>query len=297
MVKLTYEYVFNYFKEHNCELLETKYINANTSMEYRCECGDIAYIRFGHFQNGQRCRKCKNKKIGERLKFTYEEVYNHFLDQGCELLEDTYINCKTKMKYKCNCGDISYINFDNFYRGKRCKKCGAVKIGDAIRLSYECVYNYFKEQGCELLEDNYINCNISMKYKCICGNISYITYGSFKQGHRCMECSGTEKLTYEYVFNYFKENNCLLLESTYVDYSTPMKYQCECGNISKISFGSFRRGSRCRKCKIVKISGENSPHWNHDLTNEDRLNNRRREFLPQLHQWRKQVFERDNYTC
>ena len=40
--------------------------------------------------------------------------------------------------------------------------------------------------------------------------------------------------------------------------------------------------------------GENSPHWNHGKTAEEREIERR---YPEYHQWKVQVKERDNYTC
>jgi hypothetical protein len=40
-------------------------------------------------------------------KLTYEYVSNYFEDRGCILLEKEYINNHTKMRYICNCGDIS----------------------------------------------------------------------------------------------------------------------------------------------------------------------------------------------
>jgi len=39
----------------------------------------------------------------------------------------------------------------------------------------------------------------------------------------------------------FKENNCKLLEKTYVNFETKMSYQCSCGNISKISLYNFKK--------------------------------------------------------
>ena len=35
-MKFTYEYVYNYFKEQKCKLLETEYINSSTKMKYKC---------------------------------------------------------------------------------------------------------------------------------------------------------------------------------------------------------------------------------------------------------------------
>lgn len=66
--KLTYKYVFNYFKENNCDLLETDYINNSTKMKYKCICGTVAEVHFNNFKHGRRCIECKRKKLSE-IKF------------------------------------------------------------------------------------------------------------------------------------------------------------------------------------------------------------------------------------
>lgn len=48
------------------------------------------------------------------------------------------------------------------------------------------------------------------------------------------------------------------------------------------------------ECKIKGNSKENSPRWNSNLTMEDRIIGRK---YNEYSIWRKQVFERDNYTC
>lgn len=48
--KLTYEFVKNYFKEQDCELLETEYKNCDTKMKYRCKCGNESTIIFSNFK-------------------------------------------------------------------------------------------------------------------------------------------------------------------------------------------------------------------------------------------------------
>ena len=54
----------------------------------------------------------------------------------------------------------------------------------------------------------------------------------------------------------------------------------------------------CSECQNTywceHYSGENNPNWNSDLTNEERTQNRK---YPEYNQWRKEVYERDNYTC
>ena len=49
----------------------------------------------------------------------------------------------------------------------------------------------------------------------------------------------TKKLTYEYVKNYFIEQNCVLLET---EYKSNKNLSCYCGNKSEITFNSFHRG-------------------------------------------------------
>lgn len=178
---------------------------------------------------------------------TYEHVKNFFKEQNCELLSTEYKNAHYVMKYKCECGNISQISYNNLKKGRRCADCKG-----GVRLNFEDVKKYFKEQNCELLCTEYSNSQDLMKYKCDCGNISEISYNNFKKGARCSQCGGNEKYIYEDVKNYFKDQECELLisKAEYINSNTIMKYKCICGNISKINFNHFKnKNQRCSKCK------------------------------------------------
>ena len=251
--KLTYEYVSNYFKDRNCELLETEYKNNETKMKYKCECGNIAYIKWAHFLRGQRCG-CGSKKTAEKLRFSYEYVQNYFKSKECELLETKYINTSTKMKYKCSCGNISFVTFTNFKTSDKCMECNGSK-----KLTYEYVFNYFKEHDCELLETEYINSSTLMNYRCECGNESKTIWNNFRKEHRCNKCGNKKRskklrYSYEYVFAYFKENDCSLLSKEYINNNQRLDYICSCGNKAKIKFIHFKRNQRCPECRNKKIS-------------------------------------------
>lgn len=232
--KLSYDYVFNCFKEKDCMLLEVEYVNNHTNMQYICECGNEDKITWNAFQYGQRCSICKSRKISEIKKYSFDYIKKYFEEKECVLLENEYINSHIPMKYICECGNKAEINFNNFQQGKRCWICRNNKIANKKRL------------------------------------------------------------TYEYVYNYFENNNCSLLENNYIDSHILMKYICECGNFSFISFNNFQQGKRCSICGIKKNSGENHYLWNPNLTDEDRADKRN---LKENIYWRKQVFEKDNYTC
>ncbi len=283
--KHTYKYVYNYFKKYNCLLLETEYINALTPMKYRCNCGNSkCKITFNKFQRGGRCAKCYGNE-----KYTFEFVYNYFKERDCELLETEYINNRTKMKYRCKCGNTKCkISFDSFKKGSRCMECSGIK-----KHTLEDVKKYFKDHNCELFETEYINNSTKMRYRCICGNTDCkISFKDFKTGRRCIKCSGNEKHTFKFVQKYFEDHNCKLLSKEYINARTPMKYECDCGNSDcKISFNSFSNGRRCMKCAVERMSGENNCNYNPNLTDEERNGSR-----PGCKKWRKKILEKDNYT-
>lgn len=119
------------------------------------------------------------------IKYNLKIAKEIFKKENCELMEEEYKNSKYQMKYKCSCGNESKISLYDFIKGGRCKECHFKKV----TFSYEYVYNYFKENNCLLLSENYINSKQKLKYKCSCGNISYIEFRNFKRGMRCKICS------------------------------------------------------------------------------------------------------------
>jgi len=70
-LRLSWEYVSDYFKQHSCELLEKEYINNFTLMKYECSCGSCGEIRFCDFQKGHRCKACGVEKISGKNNWNY----------------------------------------------------------------------------------------------------------------------------------------------------------------------------------------------------------------------------------
>ena len=124
--KFTYEYVYNYFKDHNCTLLSTEYQNNSTLLDYICECGTVSKIRFNDFKRGVRCNTCGYLKRSITQKKLYSEVQAVFAQENCVLLtseEDYYKYPKSKLKYICSCGNIHMATYSSFATGRRCPKC------------------------------------------------------------------------------------------------------------------------------------------------------------------------------
>jgi predicted transcriptional regulator len=58
-----------------------------------------------------------------RPKHTIEQIRKAFEKEGYKLLEKEYKSNKQLLKYKCKCGKIRVIIYNNFSRGIRCKLC------------------------------------------------------------------------------------------------------------------------------------------------------------------------------
>lgn len=170
------------------------------------------------------------------------------------------------------------------------------------RYTIEEVEKIFKDNGCELLETEYINSKTPIEYRCNCGRISKIQLTHFLNGHRCKEC-GYKKIaknqthTFEYAKQFFDEQGCELLEKEYIGCFVKMRYICNCGDENKINFNHFQQGHRCEKCALEKRSGKNHPNYNHNLTDEERKNRRKRSKSPGSKVWRILIYKNNDYTC
>jgi hypothetical protein len=127
-----FEMVKEYFESNRCTLISNEYVKAKEKLDYICECGTVAKITFDKFRQGQRCSICKARKTGGKNKHSYEYIKNFFEENGCQLLSKTYLDNKQKLKYKCECGNDSYIAFAKFQGGQRCDKCKAKKISEKL---------------------------------------------------------------------------------------------------------------------------------------------------------------------
>jgi hypothetical protein len=151
---------------------------------------------------------------------------------------------------RCICSNESYITFNRFQKGGRCKACQITKI----KYTFSYVKEYIEKYGFILLDKKYTSSNT--KLNCICSNNHSvkISFSKFKAGRRCLECFLINKRhSSGFIEKYFKDNNCELLDK-YKNAITKMKYRCSCGDISYTQFNHFQNGHRCRSCGFDKTS-------------------------------------------
>jgi peptide subunit release factor 1 (eRF1) len=82
-----------------------------------------------------------------KKKLTYTFVKNKFEEDGYSLLSTEYINCGTKLKYKCPEGHTHSISWANWQQGGRCAKCAIDKKAENKRLNINLIKSEFEREG------------------------------------------------------------------------------------------------------------------------------------------------------
>ncbi|WP_342431529.1 hypothetical protein [Neobacillus sp. FSL H8-0543] len=98
MRKYTYDEVKQAFEEKGYELLEQEYVSTRVKMRFRCliHPNDEQCTTFDNFLRGKTgCICCSGKK------YSIDEVRLEFEKRGYQLLETSYKNSTSKMRYKC----------------------------------------------------------------------------------------------------------------------------------------------------------------------------------------------------
>jgi len=117
------------------------------------------------------------------MKHTYDSVRLAFKKEGYELISKEYIGYSLPLKFICPKGHQKTISLRAFLQGSRCITCGGRE-----RHTLEFVRDFFQKQKCQLLEKEYINAHLPLKYICECGTEDKKNFCNFKSGQRCPKC-------------------------------------------------------------------------------------------------------------
>lgn len=148
----------------------------------------------------------------------YIEINN--LD--CSIVSNKFINVQDKLDFKCHCGNIFSTTWNEFvsHNKHQCNACGrkiAFKKQKVIhkkkriecmkiekekpskinkmdlkrKTQYEKIKSTVEEKGITILtnQNEYINTNQQIHYKCHCGNDFYSMANGYKHTQNCPECA------------------------------------------------------------------------------------------------------------
>jgi hypothetical protein len=308
--KHSYEFVKGVFESKGYELLSKEYAGCEINLDYICSKhrNIIQNVRFNNLYNGKGgCRFCGQERTANARRIDYNIVKKAFKNKGLILLSKTYINDRLPLDYRCikHKDVIQQISYDSI-RSKKggCSICARERTANAKRQSFEDVKSFFDLKGLILLENTFINSSTNMRF--ICPHhpnlIQDITLSNLKAGKGCVLCginrvAQINRTDYEKIKLEFKEKNLKLLENIYKNSAQLLKYIClkHPDEIQYVSYNNFSVSTYiCKQCRIEAVSGSNNWNWNWDLTNEERIVQRK---YTEYNIWRRLIFERDNYKC
>lgn len=204
-------------------------------------------------------------------------------------------------KCRCKCGTVKVVYKDNLVYGKS-KSCGCLKgvqediIGE----------KYGRLTILELTNERRFG-NKVISCLCDCGKEHKVSVNELKSGSiKSCGCSNKPNLI-GLKFGKLKVSK----ESKQKVYGKRYwKCVCQCGNSIEVSTNSLMSGNtkscgcvRAEKCKmILKKTLENrrgKKHYNYNpnITEEERVSNRYEINGNDRREWRKEVFQKDDYTC
>lgn len=93
----------------------------------------------------------------------------------------------------------------------------------------------------------------TIKYQCVCGNLTQNQDTHIKSFTGCKKCS-QKKLDHQYLVDIFREAGCTLLtlEEEYTGNKQKLRYLCTCGEEGMTILHDFKIGNRCGKCRSEK---------------------------------------------
>ena len=237
-MKNSYNCIKQYIEEFGYQLVSREYKNAHVKLEFICPKGHFFEMTYNNFRNGQRCPTCSGKQ-----KHSYEHVKQHIEGFGYQLVSTEYRNNKTKMDLVCPKGHSFKMRYDCFQRGVRCPTCSGKQ-----KYSYIHVKQYIEGFGYTLVSKEYKNSCTKMEMVCPKDHFFEMSYGSFRQGHRCPVCYGNKKHSYNQIKQYIEGFGYQLVSNGYKNSKTKMDLVCPKGHSFKMHYNSFHTGCRCPKC-------------------------------------------------
>lgn len=191
---------------------------------------------------------------------THAFVENYYKSYGY-ILKSNYKNNKNKDSLICPKNHNPYISFGNFQQGYRCSECST----KTEKLTHEYVLNYYKTYD-YILTSIYTKNSKVDDLICPIGHKIKISFGNFQQGIRCRECYFLRRrCTQESVKEYYKKYG-YILKTEYKGNKNKDTIICPFNHEIKITYDSFKRGTRCIECYHQNNYAENHPRWNRDRT-------------------------------
>ena len=210
LYRVPFEEVVSLCKEKGLTLLSTKkeYKSDRTRLQVICKNHESEGIQETNFANLKLLKGCcyyqKFELTANGNRTEGEDVFNDFINAGLypKFKPEDYVNTVTSLPYICSKHEdkgIQYKSYTNLKFSSDCPFCAYIKIGEALMLDENFVFNQLKEKGIIPIEgEKYTGKDHHIQYRCLNhpNEIQYTSYSSFKRSEQCCKyCRDEESVT------------------------------------------------------------------------------------------------------
>ena len=172
--------------------------------------------------------------------------------KGGKCLSETYVNAKTKLKWKCSCGNIWKSVSGNIQQGRWCPVCAGVQ-----KNTIEEMKELAESKGGKCLSEVYINAHTKLWWKCSEKHRWKASSNSIQQGQWCPECgykksANKRRGSIEGPCRLAEVKGGKCLSEVYVNAQTKLEWECSKGHKWKASSNSIQQGRWCPECGYKK---------------------------------------------
>ena len=239
--------------------LATRYTNAKDLYPFRCREGHEWQAAANNVtrKNGTWCQKCAGPKRAE-VHFERIKEKLRLKRPGAVLLSETYVNKDTDLPIRCERGHFWSGRPQVILRGGWCKRCAAEKNGASQRCSFAVFQRLVRSKGGVLLtgQRDFTGNKTRVRIRCAHRHEWDVTVASVRQQRSwCPRCAGVV-VSLEQVRSAALERGGQLLERSYTNARTPMRFTCSAGHAFRLPWNKVQSGRWCPRCSSSRYLGE-----------------------------------------
>ncbi len=228
---ITCEYIKEYLAVHDytCELFSTEYVDCDSKLAFRCECGNIFYASWSNIKKMHGlCKECTSLRRSQTLQ-AYQIRTDEFYGDGLYII--TGVKDRRLDVIHTECKNTFIVRRDHFFEGQGCKFCNLKHGESPCALSQDEFLSRISKYSADYeFLSVYKNNRTPIAIKCKkCGEIfSRIPSYLFDRGLSCPQCTRSNG---EYIIGIY-------LKEKHIEYIPQYRFE-DCKNNRHLSFDFY----------------------------------------------------------
>jgi hypothetical protein len=187
--KRTLEQCQDYARTKGGECLALHYIREDVKIPWRCGRHHVWSSTAASVVGAKSwCRRCVDEASAKRRSNTLEDCQALAASRGGWCLATEYKNSKTKMSWKCSCGNVWQTNYNAVHNGTWCLDCANERKRQENHLGIEKMHELAAKHYGKCLSKSYDNVNSLLEWECSEGHRFSTCASNVIAGYWCHQC-------------------------------------------------------------------------------------------------------------